>query len=520
MENYIPINGQSIKLLAYASSGLPVSYSVIEGAGNVSITPNGDFFYISPVAIGYSKLLATQSGNEEYARAYPVSKLVRVIGLPDTLTVEASVMVEPLAPSIPVIQQLEPPSEISGLLDTAPLEPTSVRIIDRTPKKASKVVALCAPSGLSSVTVYDYDDRPAGYGQDAIVVRASIIIAPQEEPSFVYASQVQAPTMQYALELTKLQNKRSAETTAQVKLFNIDPRLLWDEAFTTNSTITNVRNQYLTTSTDLYGLTYNPMMTFESRPALDITEFYFNDTSNISLAGKYVQEKEADSAYRIVWKQWGTSTPFYIYFVAVKVHVHVLNIDALGQNDAGISGLNKFYEYEDSLYASGHTGGTAYEDWEYNNILLNYGPDVIWDIANTKNFGFYIIDSDKNKSRGYNLHCLYPYSGTEISFNALSTQQQKLLVYGASKDAVARSGAILFDHLAGDPLYHYDAWDSSLQKNDWSPVYPTPFQENFKDIHPDFGIQPYAIGGENIVIELADKSTLPLSASAVTATGT
>jgi hypothetical protein len=529
MRNFIPINAQPLVLSAYATSGLPVSYSVIQGADKVSITQNGDYYYVNPVALGYATLIATQGGSVVYAPADPVTKLVRVIGLPAELTVEAHVMVLPNAPTMSLVEQLEKPQAIVGSSNSVPLEPTSVQIEDLTPKKASKVRALCAPSDLQSVVAYDYANRPAGFGQSGNIIVSANVMSLPNAVSNVHGSSVKFPTMEYAINLTNKINVRSAKTDAVVNTIGVDPARFWDEGDTSNEVIVRTRNNYLRRERDSHGLLWNPMLSFESRPAEDINEFYYDNIYKIEKSGKYVKESTFDSPYHTNWKQWGNSDPWYIYLVAVKVHTYVVDVNALAEGGDGTlnttgwdSGFQKFIEYKETLNVSGYQSQSAFETWRYDNIYLNHGTDVIWEL-NPNSYdalGIYILDKDETKPRGITLYDVYPYlEGDKTHFDTKYSDADKFREYSFSALLSASNDFILkyYTDLAGEIMFHYKNWDIFFEKFRHCPMKPTPFEETLTKMHPMYGINPYAIGGAGISIELADKTNIPFKSTSVTA---
>ena len=382
---YIPINAVSLQLTAYATSGLPVTYRVLTGSDNVTITQSGEFYYINPVQLGYATIVAFQLGSSTFAPAIPVVRVVRVIGLPDDLNVDAKVLSLPDHLSNIEVNVLEPPVEIIATLDTVPLEPSGVKISDQTPKSPIFVKVLFKPNDLISITAYDYNNRPAGYPNGQPSITFAGIVEPTDSPVNVIANQLATPSINYVINITRQRNIEIINDEATVDTQGIDANDLWD--LTNNELeVVALRNAYLTTTEDSHGLKYNPLWQFSSRPSLQRTSFYYENLFYTSCNGKYQKESTSSSIYDTRWKEVGSTHPKYIHFISFNIKTHLIDLDALESSDGVVIGLNAFSDLEESLYQSGHLGITNFQNWVNQEIYENYVPSTLSELGTVMKF--------------------------------------------------------------------------------------------------------------------------------------
>jgi hypothetical protein len=497
--NFIAINAVPLQLTAYATSGLPVTYKILSGADKISITLSGDYYYINPIALGFARIVAYQTGSADYAPAVPVSKLVRVIGLPEDLNVNADIMVIPQVPSDVEVNVLEPPVAVVATLNSVPLEPTKVKVTDNTPQAPIFVRTLTAPNDLSSVVVYDYDARPAGYPNGMpIVLEATIMEAP-DAPESISVNPIVTPTMHYVLNLSRKVEKQYISENAIVDTKEYTATELWDLSNNDLGVVT-LRNNYLKTSKDSNGLTYNPLWEFSSRPSLSRASFYYEDENNPQYNGKYQKESSGSSVYDICWKEVGSQNPKYIHFVTIKMHTYVVHVNELESTDGVVAGMNVFLQLEDELYQSGHIGNADFQNWLHTNVYENYVAESIHKLDNELVIGGYVFSYNANPVKVLNINSLIPYDGDKTLFDTdyPSSEDKEKLIKEYISDKTQRSLNIYYTKTAGDILGAYNAWDSDLEKNNWSPSMPVPFEEVYVGSPEQFGVNPYAIYGDGI----------------------
>lgn len=497
--NYIAINAVALRLEAYATSGLPVTYKILSGTDKINITQNGDYYYVNPVALGFATLVAYQSGSADFAPALPVSKIVRVIGLPEDLSVEASLLTLPQDLNFCQVEVLEPPVPVIAELDSVPLEPTKVKISDDTPSSPIFVTTKTIPNNLSSVVAYDYNARPAGYpNNNPIVFEVKILTAPTE-PQQINVYPIASPSVNYVLNLSQKVDKQYISDSAIVDTKGFSATELWDES-NTNINIVTVRVNYLQTAQDNHGLQYNPLWRFSSRPSLQRTAFYYEDINNAEYNGKYQQEYSGNTVYDIRWREVGSTNPKYLHFVSVKMHTYIVHTNYLSSADGLISGTNVFTQLEDKLYTSGHIGNSDFQNWLYTNVYENYAPEAIHKLDNGMAIGGYVFSYDSNPVKALNINSLIPYADDKTAFDIQypSVQDKEILTKQYIAEKAERSLNKYYEKTAGDILGAYNKWDIELNKNNWSPNMPVPFEEVYVNSSSNFGVNPYAIIGEGI----------------------
>jgi len=516
---YIPINAVSLQLTAYATSGLPVTYRVLTGSDNVTITQSGEFYYINPVQLGYATIVAFQLGSSTFAPAIPVVRVVRVIGLPDDLNVDAKVLSLPDHLSNIEVNVLEPPVEIIATLDTVPLEPSGVKISDQTPKSPIFVKVLFKPNDLISITAYDYNNRPAGYPNGQPSITFAGIVEPTDSPVNVIANQLATPSINYVINITRQRNIEIINDEATVDTQGIDANDLWD--LTNNELeVVALRNAYLTTTEDSHGLKYNPLWQFSSRPSLQRTSFYYENLFYTSCNGKYQKESTSSSIYDTRWKEVGSTNPKYIHFISFNIKTHLIDLDALESSDGVVIGLNAFSDLEESLYQSGHLGITNFQNWVNQEIYENYVPSTLSELGTVMKFGAYVFSYDSNPVKSLNLNCIVPYAGGLDAFEVIypTSEQMDTFIKMNVPSKAQRSLGIIYERSAGDVMGAYNKWDINFNKYDWSPSMPVPFEETYINSYNKFGVNPYAIVGNGISLYTADIANDTNKPSLVTTT--
>lgn len=502
--HYIAINAVPLKLTAYATSGLPVTYKVLSGSSIITITQSGDFYYINPVNLGYATIVAYQTGDTNFRPALPIAKLVRVIGLPNELAVDAKILTIPDDLISITVDVLEPPVAPTATIDTTPLEPTKVKVSDQTPKSPIFVKTSYAPDQPTNTVAYDYDNRPAGYPNGKPFVISANIVEPANQPAWIFANQLATPSLLYANNLTKFVNVQDIEFSATVDTQGLQAEDLWDS---NNSGTATLRNMYLTTSLDSHGLTYNPLWKFSSRPSLDQTNFYYKNENESYCDGKYQKEASGTTVYDIRWREVGKVNPKYIHFVSLTMNSFVIDTNALESNDNVLIGANVFEDLENKLYQNGHIGLLNFNNWIEQEIYENYVPDTIYRIGESVNVGAYVFSYDANPIKRLQVYSITPFAGNYDEFNNNVDRYKHVMTNLPEK--AQKSLNIYYEKCAGDVLGAYNAWDINFEKNHWSPSMPVPFVESYVNSHQNFGVNPYAIVGEGISVYSADKNTNP-----------
>lgn len=327
MSGFVPINGTSIDLNAYATSGLPIEYNLITGSDVVSLTNNQDGTWtIAPLAIGYATIVAYQPGNDAFKPALPIVKIIRVIGLPDpdNLEVVARVLDTPsnlLEVKARLAVGSEPPSNLR--LITIPLEPTSVHIGSVGPKAPSRVRVQFTPEAVSNVDAVDYADLPP---RDLSFVGAFEITAP-DSVSEVDAVSLIPPKMLYAYNLSYYPQIDESPIISSLDLDGYNPNDVWDET-NLSTEETEIRKNFRKTQAS--GLNYisSPLWKFENDTRLDYREFAYENVYHPEMSGKYSGPYNADTLDRtkMYWRQETTAgqnivneaNRHYMYFVAIQ----------------------------------------------------------------------------------------------------------------------------------------------------------------------------------------------------------
>lgn len=515
--HFVPINAVPLKLTAYATSGLPVTYQVLGGSDKISITTDGTYWYINPIQLGYATIVAYQTGSADYAPALPVAKLIKVIGLPEDLSVEAKILTPPADGLTINVNVLEPPVAVSATIDSVPLEPTKVKIEDQTPKAPIFVTLSYTPEAVQNIYAYDYDNRPAGFPNGFPYVQNVSIVTLPEACTQVTANQLVTPKVNYAINLTKKKNIQSIDLEAEIDSDIYDAEDFWDYSNNTLGLVQK-RNEYLQVTTrGLYK--YNPLWKFKTRPALDITQFYYEDSFNTQYNGKYqrTQLTESPDSYDYRWVQVGANYPYYLDFISVKMHPVIFDTDLLASEDLGIIGHNVFLDLEDKFYVRGHKSQADLNHFMFNEVYPNYVPSVVqypeepYDLSKFVMSG-YVFSKLSESIKYTNLYYLIPFAGGLSAFKEQyeHTSSRDKYAYFIALDSAKRSLSKMSVNTAGDLMQAYNDWDTELAKNDWHPAYiNTPFKETFVNSFTSFGINPYAIVGEGISLTTATLQSTP-----------
>lgn len=496
--NFIPINVTPIRLVAYSTANLPVSYRIITGTDIVSLTNQGTYWEVSPLAIGSAILCAYQEGNSEYGPALPVLKTVRVIGLPDELNVEAKIIEEPTEPTLVEIEILEPPvaPSANNLLDTTPLEPSEVTYEKRGPSAPTYVTFTIRPEELTNVTAEDRTGYPNG---DPIDVRAIEIFAPFE-PQMNYVSVNIPPYMHYAKNLTYYKsNEIITFATTDTKSFTESE--FWENEYW--------RDRYLGTTYDTLGLIQNVGFTFSSREALSVQNFNYINSRNIAGNGTYgsIQGYDTNDRYRTYYAKEkhldGTDIAqgeeMYMMFIACKyqnILIFEKEIPFTNQTELETA---KDYIATTFLSYNAHISQTGYQNW-YIHILTQYG-DIFGNPYNAYSgaLGMFVIDSDINASRLIKPKTLMfkNFSLNEYT-NYLSADQHNLASYNDALENLPSVIELEYDVLAGDIQRALNDYPNTQVKH--HPAIPVPFKETFNKSTTGYHGNIYEVKGANVTL--------------------
>lgn len=507
-----------IKLTAYSSSGLPVSYAVIEGTDKVAINPQGDFYFLEALALGYAKIMAFQDGNTSFLPAEPVYKAIKVIGIPvDPSDVNVTNEVLPTGdPSLVEASILNPPSKplVGDLLITYPLEPDQVKVIKPVPNKPIHVFLFQRPIAVSNLIA---DLTTNLKPRDLKFMSAGIVSIPNRVDKVSAINKV-IEDLEFvdAMTLTTIKNKSIVVSTAVVDTSSASSPIPWDD---TSDDSRDFRSRFLTVQSDGYGLDYNPYWTFSSRlgESTPYNEFRYSNNRLTASSGKYSPRRLGErNRYTAHWMQTqkaglsiSEEEAYKMYFVGFNARVYYIfkgNISGtIAEKDQIASEeYAKFYDNNCD------TNITNFNSWVYN-IKKTYGGFVAQpsiDFSMTQ--GAFIIDRSLDKPRFNSFRGLNIFSGTKEEFdNLLSrTGGGSDTGFQECKSLANKTLGKFYEDKAGDVLYHCKVKDSQVKHH---PTFPLPHLENFANSHINYKYNIYAIGGSDVELYFADYNTSVLA---------
>ncbi len=522
MSGRITLTSNPIKLSAYATSGLPVSYAIIEGDENIDILPQGEFFYLEPVQEGYAKVMAFQDGNDLYRPANPVYKIIRVINYPDypepilagellyvydsPTNVVASIFAVPNAPLT------------ANILETIPLEPDKVSTFKLEPNAPVNVVLFPAPYAPTIISADDKNNLPPF---DVYNVQVDVAYTPLAPLSVSVKEKIlNDPTKVYSLNLTSFFTKQVVTTNATVSYAGLSVSDPWNSE---DASAVEWRTNMLTEALDSYGLPYNPYWQFISRQGETIpyNEFWYRNNNQSQTSGYYVPKRLGErNKYTTYWLQTelaglqiAEQDAHKMFFAVFKSSVVYIFSDSIaGTNAEQLQIASDLY---DSFYAqNANTDLDAYDDWYYN-ARKDYAVDIgIPDSDFVITQGCFVLDQDYTKQRYNSFRGLRIYTQDRATFaNVYQGETKKAKGFNEAIAIANEEMPAKYDALAGEILHSHQG-DNNVYHH---PTFPLPHKENFTNSHKNYKYNPYAVGGEGIELffgELSEDTRLPVDLDA------
>lgn len=516
MAGRVVVLSNPIKLTAYSSSGLPVSYAVIEGTDKVAINPQGDFYYLEAVALGFAKIMAFQDGSTSFLPASPVYKIIKVIGIPlDPTDVVVTNKIPPTGdPSSVVADILTPPAKpLPGSipLELAPLEPDQVKLLKPAPEKPIHVVLFKVPNAVNTVDA-DLTSNLPPRGIEFILAESLTIPIRVDRVTAINRAIVDLEFVD-ALPLTTIKNKMTVVSTAVV---NTGSDTSWDDD---SEEAIEFRSRFLDVRQDGYGLDYNPYWTFSSRlgESDPYADFRYSNNQARDAGGLYsprrIGERNRYTAYWLQTQKAGqnisVADAYKMYFVGFNVRTLYIfkgNIPGTQADKDRILSeeYEKFYDNNCDINI------TNYNAWAYaiNKAYGGFVAQPSQDFELTQ--GAFILDKSIDKPRFNSFRGLNVYSGTKAEFDAKYADQYLSQREGYTKCRSVANQTLgkFYDAKAGDVLYYKNLDDRQVKHH---PTFPLPHVENFANSHIDYKYNIYAIGGEGVELYFGDfdNSVLP-----------
>lgn len=492
MPGLIPVTASGIRLNAYASSGLPVEYTIIQGSDKISLSNQGDYWQVIPLQVGIAQLVASQAGDGNYGSAFPV---VRKLYIYSSATAVSNIQVNVRYPAYqmpyPVNATLmEPPAPpLASYLDTVPLEPRGVTYEILKPLSPSYVSILEAPDSASNVLV--------SLTPQVTNLIAFEALAPAE-PTNINTSINVPPTINYAINLTLFIDD-PIETESEVDTLGYAD-------FWTSDQSSSYANNYKIVSGDKYSLPNNPNWSFSSRSFENITNFTYENINFPQGSGGYGSAfgLNTQDKYSIYWRQEtltdGSIVPedsrHNMMFVACHYVNAIISVADLpfDNNDDKISAVaaitNDFYLNNASISPQG------YDQW-VANVMYNYG-EVLTNPNNSYEgkTGFFVLDKNPYKARLIKAKTLSFTQSTVEEF----TQNISILEHLESSREIAASKLpneidLFYDKIAGDIEA---GLGDSLNHVLHHPTIPIPFKEIFINSDTKYQKNIYEVKGEGI----------------------
>lgn len=516
MAGRVVLLSNPIKLTAYSSSGLPVSYAILEGTDKVAINPQGDFYYLEALVVGYAKIMAFQDGNTNFKPAKPIYKIIKVIGIPsDPSNVIATDEFAPTGdPSLVVAGILYPPSQplVGDLLITYPLEPDQVKIIKPVPSRPINVFLFQRPNGAYNVIADTTDNLPP---RSLKFISATILTIPNQVDKLSAINKIiEDLDFVDALTLTTIKNKMIVVSTAVVDTSSAISPIPWDD---NSEDSVEYRNRFLNEQEDGYGLKYNPYWTFSSRlgESNPYAEFRYSNSRLTSASGLYsprrIGERNRYTAYWLQTQKAGfqvaEADAYKMYFVGFNARVLYIfkgNIPGTQQDKDRIASeeYSKFYENNCDIDAD------QFNVWNYN-ITKTYGGFVA---EPSQDFsliqGAFILDRSLDKPRFNTFRGLNIYAGTKAQYDEEQRAKSNTKSYEGFQECKSLANKTLgkfYEDKAGDVLYYKNINDTQVFHH---PTFPLPHLENFANSHINYKYNIYAIGGTGVELYFADYNTL------------
>ena len=216
MPGVIPVNANPIKLTAYSTAGLPITYKITSGEEHIILVEESDGFYVFPKTKGTASITATAAGDSDYLSATPVIRTILVIEHPEYSDQVIAVDLQYPSDVSNVQASLGSPPDapVAGTVESCPLEPIDLTCF-KSAGRPSEVFAFrrTIPEPVTNVLA----GEPISSSPTDVFARIlTLPVAP--EMSYAGPPPPADARMNYAINITHVDINPLDDFTARVKL--------------------------------------------------------------------------------------------------------------------------------------------------------------------------------------------------------------------------------------------------------------------------------------------------------------